>query len=210
LSKRTIFTGDDATGFAAFAEQLPKSSDLQAGGKRKATGDGAKDLAFREAYAAGYAGGFEQGRREAMEQEGRLAQQFREEMVAVVHRVEMAMELWYQKSEVGVARLARDVAERIIADELQLRPDAIMGIVREALNRVANSTHARVRVNPFDLPALAERKEQLMQACNSVHEIEIVGDEQLSPGSTIIESDSGLVDATVESKLRMLLPEDAA
>jgi len=55
-----------------------------------------------------------------------------------------------------------------------------------------------------------ERKELLMQACHSVHEIEFVGDETLSPGSTIIESESGVVDASVESKLRLLLPEEAA
>lgn len=161
-------------------------------------------------YSEGYEAGFRQGLQTVLTNEQARLAAFDAELRALVRRVEQAVELWFQKAEVGLARLAREVAKKVITAEIESRPELITPIVREALGYAKDATNVRVRVNPFDLPTLQEKRNELLAACATIQGIEIVGDEALSRGSTIIETDSGVIDATVETKLDQIFRPEAA
>lgn len=211
MSKR-IIAKKDATSLHNFATQLPKAgeSTTRHHAPRGFAGEARREEAFKEGFAAGYNAGFESGSNDAREEDKRRGVIFADELRAVSNRVEMAMSLWFDKAEHGLTQLAREIAKNIIAQELRNEPDVIVGIVREALGRVNNTTHARIRLNPFDLPTLSRQKDALLQSCQAIHDVELVSDASLSPGSTIIESESGVVDARIEAKLDVLFEGDAA
>lgn len=211
MSKR-IFTEDESAGFVGFENQLPRNTDVAAKMRRMpgAAKDQLREDIFREAFQAGYQAGFAQGHLASVEDNRRNAERFRRDLESVVQRCESAMELWFQKAEHGLSSLASEIAKKIIATELATQPDAILGIVREALGRVTNSTHARIRLNPFDLAMVSENKEYVLQACQFVSDVEIVGDESLTPGSTVVESDSGVIDCRIEAKLDAINSNEAA
>lgn len=210
MSKRIILN-EEAAGLSGFATQLPNAAEAPGTKHRRGhSTDARREASFKEGYSAGYAGGFEVGMNEAKQEEQRRTELFVAEISAAVARMESAMDLWYQKAEHGLAVLAKEIASKIICEELQTRPEVILNVVRDALGRVSNSTHARVRLNPFDLPTINHQKDALLQACQSIHEIDLVADDTLSIGSTVIESDSGVIDARVESKLTEIVSENAA
>ena len=212
MSKR-IISADEAVSAAPLANHLPKSSEMKKKVPRRFSGehsDEYREQIFRDAFSSGYQAGHAQGTLAAREDERHRMLAFAADARALINRVESAMDLWYQKAEAGLARFATELASRIVAEEIQLRPEVILSIVREALQRVTNSVSARIRVNPADLTALSEHREELIHACQGVRELEFVGDEALSRGSVIIEGESGVIDARVEAKLDELSPGEAA
>ena len=164
----------------------------------------------RGGYSEGYEAGFRQGLQTVLSNEQARIAAFESELRALVQRIEQGLELWFQKAEDGLARLAREVAKKVITSEIEARPELITPIVREALGYAKDATTVRIRVNPFDLPMLEEKKNELLAACAGVQNIEIVGDDVLSRGSTMIETDGGVIDATVETKLDQFFREEAA
>lgn len=169
-----------------------------------------RETAYQEGYSAGYEWGFREGLQNSKkEQEERLLN-FALELRALIGRIESAMELWYQKAEYGLAACSYDIARKVIDQELQARPSCIIPIVREAIGRVTNSTQAHIKVNPFDVPILEEHKQDILAISGLIRGVEIVGDERLERGSVIIESDNGVIDATVETKLTRIEGTEAA
>jgi flagellar assembly protein FliH len=163
-----------------------------------------------EGYGAGYQLGFKEGLASAKKQEAQLIENFANELRALVERVEKAMNLWYEKAEYGLASLAFEIAKNVLADEISARPEAIVPIARQAIQRVNNSLSATIRINPFDLPALERNRDAICAVAGLVKGVEIVGDETLSRGSVVVESESGIVDATVETKLQNIQQNEAA
>lgn len=164
---------------------------------------------FKEAFANGYQAGFAKGLEDAEVQTRARLDIFSQELKSVIERIESAMELWYQKAEFGLAGLAGDVARRVIAEELTVRPDAILAITREALQQVTDSPTAHIRINPFDLATLEENKEKVLFSAAGIRELNLVVDENLSRGSVVIECDNGVIQSTVEAKVDSILKEAA-
>ncbi|MCH8273671.1 MAG: hypothetical protein IH851_02670 [Armatimonadetes bacterium] len=221
---RRIIPRDEAQDFPSLNAQLPEAPGVPVRSRTRAGPENAgatadrtlgrfdveREKAFKEGFVDGYETGLRQGAEETKAQNRERLDRFSADLRAVVDRIERAMDLWYQKAEHGLSVLSADIAKKIVSRELETRPDAVLEIVREAVGRVRNAVSARVRVNPFDLPALEERKEDVCASAGSVSEIEMVGDDTLSRGSVIIESESGVVDATVESKLDHIIEGEAA
>lgn len=164
---------------------------------------------FKEAFATGFEAGFAKGLADAESQTKARLDLFSQELKSVIERIELAMELWYEKAEFGLAGLAGDVARRVIAEELTLRPDAILAITREALQQVTDSPTVHIRVNPFDLPTLEENRDKVLASAGNIRNITFLVDESLSPGSLVIESENGVVQASVESRVDSVLKEAA-
>ncbi len=167
--------------------------------------DEERERAFKEAFAKGYESGFQQGWQNAVQQQQENRNALRKDLQAMIQRIESAMSLWYQKAEHGLITLAREIAEKIILEEIQLNPQKIRTIAKDALRNVSAGTSVRIRVNPFDLPALRANREDLLASSAGIQQLEIVGDETLSRGSVLIECDNGIIDATVQAKLDNLL-----
>lgn len=211
MSKRVIPNGVSAE---SLADRLPdveaESSSRRVSGSRKDVPIEQRERTSRAAFEKGYETGFKQGLHDARAQEQLTLDNFRRELAAVVDRIEKAMILWYDKAEHGLAELSIDIARRIVGDALEQRPDAILDIVREAMSRVELATRAVIRVNTSDLAAIEERKHDVIAAAQSVREVQFVGDDSLSRGSVVIETEEGVVDASVESKANRLLRGEAA
>ncbi|GEM_PF-2776017 len=175
----------------------------------------AQDEGFRVGYAQGQRAGRErgiaEGRRDGREegrQEVLAAEQgavaaFAAELENVLEQVGPAVNRWQEAVEARAAELAMDVVRTLLAAELALQtPDAI-GIVREALGHAEGAVRATIRLAPFDRAALAERKEEILQACASLRDVELVDDRSIT-GGCVIETEQGVVDATLATRLSLL------
>jgi len=149
------------------------------------------------AYQRGLAEGIQKGRQEArhdLEREfslvAELARQWRE-------KIDETM----QQAEVTVLRLAFEIAKKVIHSEIRLNADMIHYVVREAVKRISHASEAVVHVNPADLERLESDANLIREMRDRVDRVTFKADETVTPGGCIVETNVGLVDATLESQL---------
>ncbi len=105
--------------------------------------------------------------------------------------------------ERDLLRLAVKIAEKILGRELKSDRKAIIDIVANALRQARRNEMITVRVNPADLPVIEEHGQRLERAGREQF-LDIVPDPQVAKGGCVIESESGAIDAQLETQLRVL------
>jgi len=103
--------------------------------------------------------------------------------------------------------LSVHIARKIIGEELELRPETIVGIVREVIKGTRTGRHLSLQVNESDAEYVRARIDVLKQFLAGGGEIEIVASTRVQPGGCVIESELGIIDAQLETQLQCL--EDA-
>jgi flagellar assembly protein FliH len=102
-----------------------------------------------------------------------------------------------REAEQDVVALALAVARRILHRELTVAPEALLGLVKAALDKMEAREVHQVRVARQDAGILRQFFEQM----GLPHKVEVIADANLAPGSVIIESSRGLLDASVDTQL---------
>ena len=100
------------------------------------------------------------------------------------------------EAERDLVRLALAIARRVLGRELTIDPEAIHGLVLGALDKVKAQDLCRVRVHPGQQAAVTECLRQAMTAA-----VEVVADPSCQPGTVILETERGSLDASVDSQL---------
>ncbi|HEV2199720.1 MAG TPA: FliH/SctL family protein [Bryobacteraceae bacterium] len=101
------------------------------------------------------------------------------------------------EAEHDTVKLAITIARRILHREITADPDAIVGLVKAAFEKLdARETH-RLRVAPCDAGLLSTYRAKL----DFPPALEIASDASLSPGSAIFETSRGELDASIETQL---------
>jgi flagellar assembly protein FliH len=102
-----------------------------------------------------------------------------------------------REAEQDVVALALAVARRILHRELTVAPEALWGLVKAALEKLEAREVHRVRVAPSDAATLRKFIEQM----GLPQRVELVEDASLAPGSVLIDSSRGVLDASVDTQL---------
>ncbi len=105
-------------------------------------------------------------------------------------------------NETALVKLAVHIAKKLIGEELRIAPDAIAGIVGEALRSVRRAKSFAIQVHPADIPALQESLSTMRTPARGASEIEIVPNTSLSRGDCIVETEIGAIDARLETQLK--------
>ena len=101
------------------------------------------------------------------------------------------------EAEHDTVKLAIAIARRILHREITADPDAIVGLVKAAFEKLdARETH-RLRVAPADAALLGAHRGRL----DFPPALEIASDASLRPGSAIFETSRGELDASIDTQL---------
>jgi type III secretion system HrpE/YscL family protein len=144
-----------------------------------------------EARRSGFREGFEQGA-------GQWAEALR---AARAHVAEAA-----GRAQPEIVRLALRVAEKILRQRIEAHPDAIVPMVDEALRAflAQNQTRVVLRVHPDDEKALGAHRQRWLERNPTIGALVLVPDEAIGRGGCRLESESGTVDATLETQLEVI------
>ena len=116
---------------------------------------------------------------------------------ASVRLQEIEERLTSQLTDVAIA-----IARKILGQELQTSPDAVIKIVRNALAEKARQRQEiSLRVHPEDLAIIRENKAQLLEVLSRAKEISIREDVNVERYGVVIETDAGTIDAQLDSQL---------
>jgi type III secretion protein L len=106
--------------------------------------------------------------------------------------------------ERDMLRLSVRVAEKIIGEELRVRPDAIASIVREVLKGARPGKQLTLQVNAADAEQVRANLDRIRERTTNHSEIDVVTSALVLPGGCIVESELGVIDARLETQLKCL------
>jgi flagellar assembly protein FliH len=102
-----------------------------------------------------------------------------------------------RNAEEELVRLSIAVARRILHRELTIDPDALAGLVKAAFERLDQREIHEVRTDPGSLTTVRK----LAEGLDLARAVKIVADPALRPGSLLIETTRGQLDASIETQL---------
>jgi flagellar assembly protein FliH len=153
-----------------------------------------------EAETAGRRTGLAEIRQELA---GKLAQG-----LALLSTAELEHQRRVLASEPEILKLALAIAAKIINAELKLNPRQQLAMVQQVLQRFAQATVYKIRINPADLEQLTgDVRLELQSIFKEPKQIEIAPDPTIAPGGSFIETDHGNIDARLQTQMELVAKE---
>ena len=101
--------------------------------------------------------------------------------------------------------LAVEVAARLVRAEVAARPERVADVLRGAIRRAADRSSLVARVSPGDLAACRAAAPTILEEMGGIAGFQVIDDPRVLPGSCVLETSAGDVDATFESQLGRIL-----
>jgi flagellar assembly protein FliH len=114
-----------------------------------------------------------------------------------------------------IVELALEIAEKIIAKAAEEDPEIVASVLERAKQEVVDAKQLRIWLHPADYQVLNElRPDLLKMGEEGGRTIEVMASEEIARGGCRLETESGMVDATVPIQIdeirRQLLDEDGS
>lgn len=103
-----------------------------------------------------------------------------------------------------VAGVAVSVARRILGDALAVEPGRVIDLAARALEAVRDRAAVAVRVSPADAARIRGAEPRLAALLARAPGLVLREDAALAPGTVVVETEAGRVDASVEAQLGAL------
>lgn len=153
---------------------------------------------IEERCRAAYQDGFDEGEARAREQYDVLVQQERQAIVKAIHSFDEERQRYYKRIEDEVVQLSLAIARRILHRESQVDPLLLAGVVRVALQNIAEGSSVRIRVHPDQLAAWSER----FAVSASGVAIEFLADASLDSTRCVLETKLGSSELSLEAQFK--------
>lgn len=150
----------------------------------------------RDAFAKGFA----QGERAGAEAANTRGEAMLRRLTQTLEEVTGLRAQMIRETEQQMVRLALAVARRIVHREVSLDQDLLIAIARVALDRLGESAHVTVRLNPEDYDATAKARSAQWTGT----QISVAADARVPRGGCRVESDFGMLDAGVDAQIQEL------
>lgn len=158
---------------------------------------GFKTADLEQHVAAAHKKGFEEGHAAGRNSLAGEVEAMQTRLARAIEELTGMRPRYRREAEQDVVALALAVARRILHRELTMAPEALLGLVKAALENLEARELHRVRVSRADTSMVRQFFEQI----GPPHKVEIVTDANLLPGSVLIESGHGILDASVDTQL---------
>jgi flagellar biosynthesis/type III secretory pathway protein FliH len=166
------------------------------------------ETAQKESYEQGYAQAMKDGEdqyaKRLQEECQRVLKPQLEQMNHIVLAVQNAWKQFGTSVENVVITLSLAAAEQVVKKEVQNDDRIILNQIREGLKRISGVERLKLRLHPDDEKIVRQSRTELLAHVDSVRDIVVEPDESVSRGGCILESESGSVDATVETQTKKM------
>jgi flagellar biosynthesis/type III secretory pathway protein FliH len=101
--------------------------------------------------------------------------------------------------EHDAVEMAFSLAERILAGTLSVEPERVIDVARNALRRLTDRHRMTLVVNPADLELVAGSVDMLRAELGGIEHCDVQADRRVARGGTIVRTEAGEIDATIEA-----------
>ncbi|MGG1661419.1 FliH/SctL family protein [Brevibacillus sp. NRS-1366] len=150
-----------------------------------------------EAAREGHAAGYEEGKRQAYEDEiGALTK-----AKTILEQAYHVKEQIIAEAEPFLVELSMEVAKKVIVAELQQSPEQVLEMSKKVLRRSRVHGQITVCVNHQYFDYVQEHRSQLLELLDGQAELSIYPDYTVQDGGCVIRTQLGSVDARVDTQL---------
>ena len=160
----------------------------------------------KQAYEKGIKEGYEKGLIAGRSEITQPIDQLRQ----ILTKVTQATQEYFAGVEDRLVEFAMQIARKVVGDIAEEKRDIAVRLANEAIKLAIDKTRLVLFVSPIDYQTLKEAKADLQAVSEGIKEIEIEINHRLQPGSVILETVGGSIDATISTMLdevhRAILP----
>jgi flagellar assembly protein FliH len=179
------------------AQAVAWNSVSSAGGMEPSSGSGSLAGTADQQVNASYQQGFEEGQAAARQEAGQQLNAAYDRLARTIEELAGLRARFRHEAEEDVVALSLAIARRILHRELTMAPDALLGLVKAALEKIEMREVHSVRLRPED----ASLVQQHLEKMGLPRPVEVIADPGLARGSAIFDSTRGALDASVETQL---------
>jgi flagellar assembly protein FliH len=98
-----------------------------------------------------------------------------------------------------------EIAQKIIKTEIKADPQIVLDTVMDVLKTLSkNEPRIVLRINPLQVQYIKDTLPEQVRLLGMETKLSILSDESISEGGCIVETNNGLVDASVEAQLEIV------
>ena len=149
----------------------------------------------------------EQGAHDVYEQQKALGwqagvEEARIQQATLIQETLVQCNQYYRQVEQQMSEVVLQAVRKILKqyDNTELA----LSVTREALSLVSNQKHVILHVQPEQVVAMREKVSQVLKDFPEVGYVEVVADARLDQGGCILETEIGIIDASVDGQLAAL------
>lgn len=163
-----------------------------------------KAQAAEQGRQEGHAAGLRQGLDDAKRQMAEQLQQTSDRCNTMLVAAEQEARQLLQEAEPKIIELVLAISRKIIIDEVEERPAVVLGLVRNALERVRDQNQIIIHVSPDDYQFILQSSRTLQSVVGAEQSLTVTADAVLSKGGCLIETSFGTVEAGIDTQLESI------
>jgi flagellar assembly protein FliH len=153
----------------------------------------------KAARTAGYQDGYRDGLVALDGFKQSYASQITTQIGAIADSYTRQLDALQQEMARALAVAATHLARQIVRSELTQRPELVAAVAQEAIDTLLRSAqHITLRVHPDDHALVAQGAADVIEARGG----RVISDADVTRGGCVVESDIGVIDASVETRWR--------
>lgn len=157
-----------------------------------------------QAYHEAYQLGFDEGRESAfVERKTELVRSLNQ-LADLLGSIERLKEDLVANNERQIVRLVFEMAKRVVLRELSVSQDAVLDVMKQAVASAQSEETITIRVSSDDYAFIENIKTKLGKDFDFLQRAKLEASEEVSKGGCIVETNYGVVNATVEQRLDKL------
>ncbi len=169
------------------APELPNRAELE-------------EEARKKGYEAGYEAGYTSGHQEGWAKAEVFGKEAFGDVAQAVRALQELGEQLEARCARGVVGLACRIAGRIVGYEVAREPEGLVRALEEAVGQLRGGVQVTVKVHPDDAPEVEAAAAEAVGR-GGLARVEVVADRTMTRGGWLLDSRSGGVDGTVETRL---------
>ncbi len=157
-----------------------------------------------DAYRAGFEQGVEEGREEVFTQTRREVEEKLEDFSAMITDVLQTHEMIFSKQQKEMYRLIRNLSKWITLKELENDGKYLERLLEKLLLEIQTRNNLLIQVNINDFQRMPEVLEVVQSRLGEMKNVRIEVDPAIETRGLIVESDNGIINATLEEQFKSL------
>ena len=154
-----------------------------------------------------YEKGFAQGEKDGQESGQRRLEVVIKQINALLAQIENQKITLFQRFEQDLVEFAFCVIKKILQRESRLTAGVIKDTLSAALKKTEENRRIILHINPLDYKYLLAHPDQIPWVLNDRERVKILEDEAITPGGGLLETEMGVIDATLEGQFERIVEQ---
>ncbi len=152
-----------------------------------------------ELESQAYTQGFKQGKKDGEELGRRQYEASAQRLERVISALQEQGGRLVEKYESQLVKLVLEVSKQVVHKEVQTDPQIVVRCIKAAMEQVVQGSSLSIHLHPIDAERVGDEIKQELSGPGR-HPVKIVPDPKIQQGGCFIETEFGLVDATMKAR----------